>query len=222
MGMAGSHRFSASALGSGLLLFCLAFATGTAAAQPAVAAATSISAESDAGPAPIDERPDAAWDSREEPAVRLTFMPMLGSVGGMPGVGGEFGMGYKALAWGIRASGGSEFCIFCSEPEKESQISFLLGVRDEFEIGVLSFKSGLTRIERTRRGQRIEDGGETGFFSTTEYEMHTHEGLGVPLQFDLILGGRFVGVDFSMTYLHDGEGGSTSILIGIPFGYLRH
>jgi hypothetical protein len=206
------------------LLACLTFGTGTAmAAHPTIAARAPVSAEAepDAVPAPIDERPDAAWDSREDPAVRLSFIPLLGSVGGMPGVGGEFGMGYKVLAWGIRASGGSEFCVFCGDPEKESQISFLFGVRSEFEIGVISLKSGLTRIERTKRGEQIEDGGGMGFFSTPEYEMRNYEGLGVPLQFDLILGGRFVGVDFSMTFLQDGEGGSTSILIGIPFGYLR-
>lgn len=171
--------------------------------------------------APADDGSDAAWDSEEDPAVRLIFMPLIGTVGGMPGMGGEFGMGYKAVAWGVRASGGTEFCIFCGDPEKESQISFLLGVRHEFEIGVLSLKSGMTKLERTTRGDRIESGGGMGIWSTTEYEMLDYEGLGVPIQFDLILGGRFVGVGFSLSFLQDGLGGSSSVLIGIPFGYLR-
>ena len=149
-----------------------------------------------------------------DPGIRLAVTPMLGLVGGFPGAGIDMGMGYGRLAWGFRYAEGTEFCIMCDrDPERERQIGFLAGVREEFAYGSIAFKSGIAMLDRDILDHSIESQYGPG--------VRNAEGIGIPFQLDLILGGRFIGLSRSATVMADHEGGSGGIMAGGPFGLLR-
>lgn len=156
-------------------------------------------------------------DGSEVP-VRMAFMPMMGGLNGQLGGGVDVAMGYGHLAAGVRHIGAEELCIMCQDAEEESQTSFLLGVRQEFAVGVLSFKSGFTKVNRLTKENFVSNG---SMFSDPQYDLKKYDGFGVPFQFDLVLGGRYLGLDLSFLTLVDGEGGSAGFLIGLPMGLLR-
>jgi hypothetical protein len=150
-----------------------------------------------------------------DPKIRLAVTPMMGMAGGLPGLGIDLGMGYGMAAWGIHYANGSEICLLMcdGEPEAETQTSFLAGVREEFTYGFISLKSGIAMVERqTRNTDIITDYG---------YGIRNYEGFGVPFQFDMSLSGRFIGLSLSVTVMADSDGGSGSIMAGIPVGLLR-
>ena len=149
-----------------------------------------------------------------DPKIRLAVTPMLGLVGGLPGVGFDVGMGYGMGAWGIHYAQGTEFCIMCDrDPEREIQTSFLAGLREEFAYGSVSLKSGITTLERDSKDNSVESQYGPG--------VRKYQGYGVPFRLDLMLSGRFIGLSLSATVLTDADGGSGSILAGIPIGLLR-
>ncbi len=176
---------------------------------------TRVHAETDSfSPSDPRTRPAAAAVSSSDPGVRLSITPLLGMVGGWPGAGIDFGMGVGHLALGIRHAGGTELCFMCDhESQSESQTSLLVGLRQEFEAGVISLRSGIANVDRNTLDARIE--GEYG------PGVRNYNGFAVPLQLDLILGGRYLGFCLSATFLADGDGGSGGFMIGLPFGMLR-
>jgi hypothetical protein len=150
-----------------------------------------------------------------DPGVRLSITPLIGTEGGNLGAGFDIGFGIRHVALGLRYASGAEYCMMCDrEPEYEKQMSVLAGVRQEFEIGVISLRSGIAQVERdTRDGSlpRIYERDGVRHFN----------GLGVPFQLDLTLSGRYVGLSVSLTALADSDGGSGGLMLGLPIGYLR-
>lgn len=153
----------------------------------------------------------AGWT---DPGIRVALTPMLGLVGGFPGGGIDVGMGYHRAAWGIRYAEGTQFCLMCDrDPERERQLGFLAGVREEFSYGSISFKSGVVLLDRDILDNSIESDYGPG--------VRNEEEVGVPFQLDLILGGRLIGLSLTVTVIADAGGGSGGIMAGVPFGLLR-
>lgn len=151
-----------------------------------------------------------------DPKIRLAVTPMLGLVGGVPGVGVELGLGYGKAAGGIRYADGTQFCLMCYDevPASETQIAFLAGVREEMTHGSISLKSGVVLVDRDTPDDSPDTGyGPAGF--------RNYKGFGIPFQLDLMLSGRFIGLSLSATVVADGDGGSAGLMAGIPFGLLR-
>jgi hypothetical protein len=149
-----------------------------------------------------------------DPGVRVAVTPMLGLVAGFPGVGIELGMGHGRLAWGLRYAEGTEFCMMCEGgSERERQIAFLAGGREELTYGSIAFRSGIVLLDRDVPDNSIESRYMDG--------VRAEKGFGIPFQLDLILGGRFIGLSLSATVIADDGGGSAGIMAGIPFGLLR-
>jgi hypothetical protein len=156
-----------------------------------------------------------------DPGLRFTVMPLLGSVGGLPGIGVDIGMGAGHWAWGGRLSGGTELCFMCTGRREETQISALIGARQEFPVGVIALKTGISKMTRASRGAQIPhyDDGYKEYH--VEYETVNYRSWGVPFQMELTLGGRYVGLCLTATAMADGDGGSGGIMLGIPLGLLR-
>ncbi|GEM_PF-2614886 len=172
--------------------------------------------------APVPTEP---WDNQDQTDLRFALIPLVGGVHGLPGIGLDMGMGYRNLAWDIRMAAGSELCFICMDKESESQVSVLAGARQEFAMGVISIKTGVAKVWRTTKvelapGEKNvnpDDEFSTGY----GYRLREFEGYSLPIQFDLLLGGRFIGLDFSLTVLTDRDGGSTGFMVGLPLGLLR-
>lgn len=155
-------------------------------------------------------------EAADDPKVRLALTPMLGLVGGMmPGAGIDMSMGYGMAAWGIRLAHGEEFCLMCDsgDPGSETQIGFLAGVREELAYGSISLKSGIVLLDRDTPDISANKYYETG--------IRNYKGVGLPFQLDLMLSARYIGLSFSATVIADGDGGSASLMAGIPVGLLR-
>ena len=157
----------------------------------------------------------AAADSDPDPKIRFAFTPMLGLVGGLPGMAAELGMGYGMAAGGIRYADGKQFCLMCYDeaPASENQIALLAGVREEMTHGSISLKSGVVLVDRD-----TPDGSpDTGYGSAG---VRNYNGFGIPFPLDLMLSGRFIGLSLSATVVADGDGGSAGLMAGIPVGLL--
>jgi hypothetical protein len=155
----------------------------------------------------------ALYEAIEEDG-RISITPLAGFVGSWPGFGFDWNFGYKYAALGARVAGGSEMCVLCDRGLRgESQLSFLIGGRREFSTGFFMIRSGLAKVER----KILDDSYPTG----PDLDTHTWKGYGIPLQADIAWGGRFVGASLSLTILGDSEGGSGSVMLGLPFGRLR-
>jgi hypothetical protein len=147
-------------------------------------------------------------------SLRFSVTPLIGLVGGWPGLGIDLSLGYGLGAFGFSLTGGSEMCFMCDRAsESESQTRVLLGARKEFSAGVITFRSGIAAIERDTKDSRV----------STEYGpgIRHFAGYGVPFQLDLALTGKYVGIGLSATVMADGDGGSAGLMLGIPIGLLR-
>lgn len=144
-----------------------------------------------------------------DPKLRLALTPMLGITGRL-GVGADVGMVHGRAAWGLHSAYVSEVCVMCDrDPETEGQVGLMAGVREEFGYGSVSFRSGIAMIARDTKDYDFTHG------------VRTYKGLGVPIQLDMMVGGRFIGLSISVMVLVDGDGGSSGLMAGIPFGLLR-
>jgi hypothetical protein len=169
-------------------------------------------------PAPISPPPSFAVEDPEPHAPNFTFTPLLGQVGAHGGLGFDMTLGIGYAAIGFRRAASEEFCLFCADAESESQSAFLAGVRLPLPAGSLSARTGFAAVKRVRKENFVSDG---SFFSEPRYDLRTFEGMGVPLQFDLQAGGRFVGFCLSVGGVFDRDGGAVDAMIGMPFGYLH-
>ncbi|MEO6096688.1 MAG: hypothetical protein ABIW76_13710 [Fibrobacteria bacterium] len=157
--------------------------------------------------------------SRPDPGVRVAFMPMIGLIGGLGGWAADLGMGKGVAAWGVRIVKGSGmgYCSDCGhDPESEHQVAFLGGIRGEYSAGTLTLKTGLANVERKTWNGVMSPEGRYGFQNMIRYS-----GFGVPIQLDLALCGRNLGIGLSASAMLDKGGNSASLLIGVPMGILR-
>ena len=148
-----------------------------------------------------------------DPGLRLTVMPLVGLVAMKPGIGFDLGMGYGHLAWGARIVGGAEACFICNRsPEEEVYSSFMAGARTEFSQGAIVFKSGIAKVHRATRDPADVHG---------DGRLIDYDGYGIPFQLDIMWGGRVIGLCVSAMALADKDGGSGSLMVGIPIGLIR-
>ena len=188
-----------------LLLLSLSFSL----TLPALAGAKSLTV-ADSLSAPWIENERASRDN----GFRLAIMPLIGNVGGHPGIGIDVGMALGHVAFGVRQAVGSDICVMCDRPdETEISTSLLIGGRHEFDIGALTLKTGVAFIKRTTEDYHYSVDGEP--------RAREFEGLGMPFQLDLTLGGRYAGICLSGTLIRDKDGGSGGFTVGVPFGRLR-
>ena len=183
---------------------CLALALSLAKAAPASVAPDALAASDVTG----------AYQA----GPRASLMPLVGFVGGKPGIGLDLGFGYGPMALGARISAGNSLCIMCPAAEGETQASLLAGLRHEFPAGSVSLRSGISHVERTTTTRYQV---EPGMNSEYDYHYRQFDGLGIPVQLDVLLGGRFVGGNLSMTAMLDRDGGSIGVMAGLPLGYLH-
>lgn len=170
-------------------------------------------------PARADVAPaDSAFGFLSPLRAGATFM--LGVSGGRPGEAVDAFIAYGPGFVGARGFSGAELFPLCSEQicERESQLNLVAGPRKEFAWGAASLGAGLGYVDRTYR-DRIER--EYAPWERPEYARKRFRGWGVPVQGDVYLSGRFIGLHLSVTAMADRGGGAGAVMAGVPLGYLR-
>jgi len=87
-----------------------------------------------------------------------------------------------------------EFVLLCSTPNKIRDLGLLYGLSAKKSKGFASISIGISHVENIRRGKLISCSSSGGWFSTCTYEELNYTTLGIPIEAQLFLTGKYVGI----------------------------
>jgi len=144
------------------------------------------------------------------------------------GIGGSsygFSAGGNA-SFQIKNTVGS-FRIICNEelsffktPNKLWDIGFMYGLISKKERSLASISAGIGIISSSERGRELSCDGN-GWFSSCEYQMSNNITIGIPIEAQLFLTGKYIGIGISGFANINSESSYAGALLCLQFGELR-
>jgi hypothetical protein len=134
-------------------------------------------------------------------------------------VGGNASFQIKNTVGSFRIICNEEFSFF-KTPNKLWDIGFMYGFISKKKWSLASISAGIGIINSSVRGRQLSCDGN-GWFSSCEYAMSNHLAIGIPIETQLFLTGKHIGIGISGFANINSESSYFGALLFLQLGKLR-